>query len=279
MGIHLTPVHFYQPIPDTTSLKLNLWTQESELVGINMNETRQLELLLAFSKFKEEYDNFRKMSVPYQYCTDNKQFGTVDGEVLYSMIRHFKPNRILEVGSGYSTLLSASAILKNKEEDKGYSGRLIAVEPYPNEILTAGVPGLSKLIQTCVQNIPLSDFSMLDEGDILFIDSSHVLKIGGDVQYLYLEVLPRLKKGVIVHFHDIFLPTEYPMDWVLKLHLFWTEQYLLQAFLMFNDSFQVLWASSYMHLRHPSLLEVNFSSYRRCEIRWPPGSFWIQKIK
>jgi hypothetical protein len=118
---------------------------------------------------------------------------------------------------------------------------------------------------------------MLEENDILFIDSSHVLKIGSDVQYEYLEILPRLNKGVIVHIHDIFLPAEYRKEWVLKDHIFWTEQYLLQAFLAFNDNFEILWAGSYMHLKHPDKLEVAFNSYRRNE-RWP-GSFWIKKIR
>jgi len=133
------------------------------------------------------------------------------------------------------------------------------------------------LIPKKVQDIPLSEFKKLSENDILFIDSSHVLKIGSDVQYLYLEVLPRLNKGVIVHAHDIFLPAEYPKEWVLKNYIFWNEQYLLQAFLAFNNSFEVLWAGSYMHLRHPDKLEEAFSSYKRDKI-WP-SSFWIRKIK
>lgn len=104
-----------------------------------------------------------------------------------------------------------------------------------------------------------------------------MLKIGSDVQYLYLEVLPRLNKGVIVHIHDIFLPAEYKKGWILKDRHFFNEQYLLQAFLAFNDSFEVLWAGSYMHLRHPDKLETSFNSYKKNE-SWP-GSFWIRKIK
>ena len=118
---------------------------------------------------------------------------------------------------------------------------------------------------------------MQENHDILFIDSSHVLRIGGDVQYEYLEILPRLARGVIVHSHDIFLPAEYPRHWVLEEHKFWTEQYLLQAFLAFNDSFEVLWAGSYMHLKHPEKLEEAFSSYKR--ERTLPGSFWMRKVK
>ena len=280
LGFHITINHFYEPIPDTRTLKDDLWEKQSELVGIGMNEKSQIDLLSLFSsKFKEEYENFprNETSILYQYYVDNRGFESVDGEILYCMIRHFKPKRFIEIGSGNSTYLSAQAILKNKEEDNAYECELVAIEPYPNDILKAGFPGLSKLVSKKVQDIPLSEFRKLRENDILFIDSSHVLKIGSDVQFEYLEILPRLHTGVVVHLHDIFLPAEYPKEWVLEKYIFWTEQYLLQAFLTFNDSFKVLWAGSYMHLKHPDKLEASFSSYKR-EERWP-GSFWIRKIK
>jgi hypothetical protein len=280
LGFHITRNHFYEPIPDTRMLKDDLWQKTSELVGIDINEESQINLLSMFSsEFKEEYESFprNKTSLPYQYYVNNGTIESVDGEILYCMIRHFKPKKIFEIGSGNSTYLSAHAILKNKEEDNDYKCELVAIEPYPNDILKVGFPGLSKLIPKKVQDIPVSEFKKLLENDILFIDSSHVLKIGSDVQYEYLEILPRLNKGVIVHVHDIFLPSEYPKEWALKNYIFWTEQYLLQAFLAFNDSFEVLWAGSYMHLRHPDKLEKVFSSYKRDE-RWP-GSFWIRKIK
>lgn len=280
LGFYIIPNHFYYPIPDTRTLKDDLWEKHSELIGIDMNEEGQINLLSLFSsKFKEEYESFprNKTSIPYQYYIDNGSFESVDGEIYYCMIRYFKPKKIFEIGAGYSTYLSAQAILKNKEGDNGYECELIAIEPYPNDVLKAGFPGFSKLISKKVQDIPLSEFKKLRENDILFIDSSHVLKIGSDVQYEYLEILPRLNKGVIVHFHDIFLPAEYPKKWVLEEYRFWNEQYLLQAFLTFNDSFQVLWAGSYMHLRYPDKLEDAFSSYKRDE-RWP-GSFWVRKIK
>jgi len=281
LGFHITPNHFYEPIPDTRTLKDDLWSKHSELVGIGLNEKKQLELLSLFvSKFKNEYDRFpkNKTSSPYEYYVNNGAFESVDGEILYCMIRHFKPRKIFEIGSGHSTYLSAQAVLKNRKEDDGYNCELVAIEPYPTEILKIGFPGLRKLIPKKIQDIPLSEFEKLTENDIFFVDSSHVLKIGSDVQYEYLEILPRLNKGVIVQAHDIFLPTEYPREWVLKDYIFWTEQYLLQAFLAFNDSFEVLWAGSYMHLQHPDKLETAFSSYKR-EQRFPPGSFWMRKIK
>ena len=276
LGVHITPNHFYQPIPDTRTLKDELWLRQSELVGVNMNEQKQIRLLNQFLRFKEEYDASpkNKASKPYKYYINNPNFGAVDAEILYCIIRHFKPKKIIEIGSGYSTYLSAQAIFKNEEEN-GNKTELIAIEPYPNEVLKSGFPGLSKLIPTKIEEIDLSEFNELKENDILFIDSSHVLKIGNDVQYEYLEILPRLNKGVIIHIHDIFLPSEYPKKWVLEMHRFWNEQYLLQAFLAFNSAFEVLWAGSYMHLRHPEKLEKAFSSYNRKMVG--PGSLWIRK--
>lgn len=281
IGLHVILNHFYEPIPDTRTLKDDLWSNNSNLVAININDEYQNQILSEFSSmFKEEYEVFplnkNEIEVPSQYYVNNGGFESVDGEILYSMIRSFKPKRIFEIGSGNSTYLSAQAILKNKEE-KGHDCELIAIEPYPNDVLDAGFPALSKLIPSKIQDIPLSEFNKLEEDDILFIDSSHVLKIGSDVQYEYLEILPRLNKGVIVHVHDIFLPAEYQKEWVLKDYRFWTEQYLLQAFLAFNDSFEILWAGSYMHLKYPDKLETAFSSYKRNE-RWP-GSFWMKKIR
>jgi hypothetical protein len=278
-GFHITPVNFDQPIPQLATLPNDLWNKESKLVEININENNQIDLLSQFSRFRVEYDNFprSKTKIPYEYYGNNKEFESCDGEILYSIIRHFKPKRILEIGSGYSTMLSAQAILKNREENASYECELTAIEPLPSETLTKGFPGLSKLIHGIVQDVPLTEFRKLSENDILFIDSSHVLKTGNDVQYEFLEILPRLGRGVFVHIHDVFLPREYPKEWILEEHRFWTEQYLLQAFLSFNDAFEVLWAGSYMHLKHPDELEAAFSWYNRNK-KWP-ASFWIRKTR
>jgi predicted O-methyltransferase YrrM len=278
-GFHITPVSYEEPIPDTATLKDDLWQRQSELVGIDLNEQGQIDLLSLFSsRFREEYESFprNKTLVPYQYYVNNGTFESVDGEIYYCMVRYFKPKRIFEIGSGNSTYLSAQALLKNKDEDN-HKCELIAIEPYPNNVLKAGFPGLTKLMSEKVQNIPISEFSKIGENDILFVDSSHALKIGSDVQCEILEILPRLNEGAIVHIHDIFFPAEYPKNWVLEDFRFLNEQYLLQAFLAFNKSFEVLWAGSYMHLHHPNKLGAAFSSYSR-EKPWP-GSFWIRKIK
>lgn len=261
VGIHAIPNHFYGPIPDTAKLPEETWREKSTLAGIDMNDPGQIELAHAMGEWSKEFP-----SVPQA-----GQFGGVDGEVLHAMIRHFRPRRILEVGSGASTQISAAAICKNE------IGKLIAIEPYPNNALKKGFPGLDSLIVSPVQDVGMAEFERLGENDILFIDSSHVVKIGSDVQFLFLEVLPRLNPGVIVHVHDIFLPQSYPRKWVVNELRFWNEQYLLQALLMFNNSFEVLWAAHYMNLRHPELLASIFSRYVAGSLF--QGSFWMRKIR
>jgi len=279
LGVNITQNSFESPIPDLRELKDDLWLTRSELVGIDIKEADQISLLSHFeSDFKSEYELFprNKSAKPREYYINNGQFQSVDGEIAYCIIRHFKPRTMIEVGSGYSTYLMAHAILKNKEENDQYNCDLTAIEPYPNPTLKAGFPGLSKLIDQKLQSVSLSKFGKLSDSDILFIDSSHVLKIGSDVRYGYLDILPRLQKGVIIHLHDIFLPAEYPKEWLLNRR-FLNEQYFLHAFLLFNDSFEVLWAGSFMHLSNPDALERAFGSYSRDKC-WP-GSFWIRKIK
>lgn len=279
MGFHITRNHFESPIPDTRDLNDRIWSNSTKLPGININQQAMTDLINLFSiKYKNEYDNFpkNKTLIPYQYYIDNGAFESIDAEMYYCMVRHFKPKRIIEIGSGYSTFIAAQAIVKNKEEF-GQNTKLIAIEPYPNETLRSGFPGLAELIISKLQDIDISKFNTLDENDILFIDSSHVLRIGSDVQYEYLELLPRLNKGVIIHIHDIFLPAEYKRSWVHNDHRFLNEQYFLQAFLAFNNTFEILWGGSLMHLSHPEVLEKAFSSYNR-DLVWP-GSFWLKKIR
>jgi predicted O-methyltransferase YrrM len=276
-GVHITPNHYYWPIPDIKSLDESLWSARSEMVGIDLRESAQVQLLDDFvARSKAEFDQVpvRAMGTAHQYYSENPMFLGADAAILYHLIRTRRPKKIIEIGSGFSTYVSAQALLKNQAED-GDSGELIAIEPYPNATLRAGFPGLTRLMQTPLQKVPLSTFETLAENDILFIDSSHVLKIGSDVQYEYLEVLPRLKRGVLVHIHDIFLPYEYPKEWVYKLARYWTEQYLLQAFLAFNDHFEVVWAAHFMRKTYPEKLR---DALRPHSIEGA-ASFWIRKTK
>jgi len=276
-GLHITPVHYYQPIPDTRTLPSDLWERTSSLEGVDLDVQSQLALLEEFRRnFEPEYSRFPMDPIaPQTFHLKNWSFAAVDAEILYCMIRHFKPSIVFEVGSGNSTLMAAQAVVQNSIE--GHACELISCDPHPSrELLLHGLPGLSRIVESRIENVPLTEFSRLKANDILFIDSSHNLRIGGDVQYEYLEILPRLRKGVFVHAHDIFLPEEYPFDYVMNRRLFWTEQYLLQAFLSFNDSFRVVWSARYLHIHHPHALRAAFESYDSVT-SWPV-SFWMQKI-
>jgi Methyltransferase domain len=276
LGLHVRPVHFYEPVPDTRLLGPEIWEKPSDMIGVDLEPDRQLDLLHDLTRrFREEYDAIplKATDRPHGYHIDNNSFESVDGEMLYCMIRHLRPRRMIEIGSGFSTLLAAQALLRN-EEDGAPPCDYTACDPYAGPRIRQGVPGLTRLIAEPVQSLPVSTFEPLAENDILFIDSSHVLRIGSDVQFEYLEVLPRLQPGVHVHIHDIFLPAEYPESWVRRKHIFWTEQYLLQAFLCYNRAFEVIWAGSFMHLNHPDELAASFRSYGPGR---HPGSFWIRR--
>jgi Methyltransferase domain len=275
-GFHLTPVHFYSAIPDVSALPEATFREPRGLAGLDMNEAKQLQLLRdQFPRYKAEYDAFPRDPTPrpYDYYLNQFMFRSGDAEILHCMVRHFAPRRMIEIGSGFSTLISAAAIRQN--QTLGRPCELTAIEPYPNPTLRQGVPGLTRLISTPVQQVPLEVFQELAENDILFIDSSHVVKIGSDVVYEFLEILPRLAKGVLVHVHDIFLPHEYPETWVRQEARFWTEQYLLHAFMLFNSKFEVLLAANYLATRHGQLFRQTFANF---DGGWP-GSFWIRSIR
>jgi hypothetical protein len=278
-GFHVTPVHFYEPIPDVGALPESTWSKASELCGIDMNESVQLRLLREeFPKFRHEYEQLPTAPTgePGRFHLNNGLFDGTDALVAYCMLRHFQPRLVVEVGSGFSSLLTGEAVRRGNKTE------LICIEPFPREFLRQGFTGLRSLIDKKVQDVDLAVFGQLECGDVLFIDSSHTVKIGGDVNYLFLEVVPRLKPGVIVHVHDILLPLDYRRDWVKEQFRFWNEQYLLQAFLCFNSAFDVLLSTSYLGYYHLNELKATFPtspwwSDPRAEI--PPGgtSFWMQR--
>ncbi|MEJ7607854.1 MAG: class I SAM-dependent methyltransferase [Bryobacteraceae bacterium] len=269
-GFHVTPVHFYQPIPEIQTLDEQIFKRASELVGVDMNDSVQLALIRnVFPKFQKEYDQ-----IPLKSCgrTDhfhlgNELFAGMDALVAYCIVRHYQPQLIIEVGSGYSSVIFTQAIARNG------TGSLICIDPYPPDLLVAGLPHLDSLVRKKVEEVELNLFSQLTAGDILFIDSSHTVKIGGDVNYLFLEVIPRLNPGVIVHVHDISFPFDYRSEWVKNELRFWTEQYLLQAFLAFNSDFEVLLCNSYLASRYLENLKAIFPR----SPWWGGGSFWMQR--
>jgi hypothetical protein len=269
-GFHLTPVHYYQPIPDTRTLDPALWTRESTLCGLEMNEAGQLELLqTVFPRYRTEYEQLPAgpAGEAHSYYFNNSSFGGTDALVLYCLVRHLRPQLIVEVGAGFSTRLLAQAAAPNGPT------RLVSIEPNPDAVVAGGFPGLTKLLDQPVEQVDPAVFGELQAGDVLFIDSSHVVRADGDVTHLFLEVLPRLNPGVVVHVHDIFLPGQYPRKWMLEWHLFWTEQYLLHAFLLFNHEFEVLFANAFMGARHGEVMRAVFPT----SPWWGGGSFWMRR--
>ncbi|MEQ8675170.1 MAG: class I SAM-dependent methyltransferase [Aggregatilineales bacterium] len=273
LGIHILPVHYYSQVPDTRVLKANYPTK-SPLDGIDMNYTGQKTLLEeVFPTFQPEYDNFTMLDSPSAkqileadtFVLPNPTFTGIDPYVYYCMIRHFKPEHILEVGSGNSTRLARMAVTKNEQ------GKITCIEPYPSKLLKR-VRGI-EIIDQRVEEVDFDIFKQLKANDILFIDSSHTVRMGGDVTHLFLDVLPKLQSGVIVHVHDIFLPDPYPESWYLKDHRFFMEQYLLQAYLIGNTHVEVLFANHFMADSDEDALKTVFPKalfYRTS------GSFWLR---
>ena len=273
--------HFYSPIVDPYSLmerEEEIWATRMEVPGIDFNEKFHHFVLstlfpeyLPFFDYPAETPEVGHESENSFYL-NNSQFGWLDAPALFVLLNYWKPKRMIEVGSGFSSLLTADVNQRFLQGGLEFS----CIEPYPRSFLDSGVPGISEVLVEKVEKVPLSYFSTLGENDILFIDSSHVSKTGSDVNYLLFEVLPALNNGVIIHFHDIFLPQEYPKHWILEENRSWNEQYLVQALLMNSDLYQVLFGCNYAHTVMKPLLEqalgvANGKSYGG-------ASLWIQKV-
>ena len=245
MSVGVLPIsdHYYQPmINPKKHLKKSL-RDDRELPGINFNIDEQLSLLSNFN-YNEELKKFplkKEQDIEFNY--DNDSYESGDAEYLYNMIRHFKPSRIIEIGSGYSTLMARNAIKKNQTENPEYTCNHNCIEPYE-------MPWLQKLeielVRELVENVDISFFQKLQENDILFIDSSHIIRPQGDVLFEFLEILPNIQSGVLIHVHDIFTPKDYLDNWVFKDHRLWNEQYLLEAFLTSNSDFRIIGALNFL---------------------------------
>ncbi len=212
----------------------------------------------------------------------------------YCFVRHLKPRQVVEVGGGFSTRVIWKALEANRIHD-GVSGKLTTIEPHPDRLLDSDVKIPIHLVQKAVQDVGPTLFEDLPESDILFLDSSHVVATGSDTVCEYLDILPRLKPGVVIHAHDIFLPADYPREAVLNRLCFWSEQYLLQDFLSCNPYFEVLWASSAMQIFHRSALQRAFPHWRKSYRNMPketrshiptldgesvwPSSLWMRHVK
>lgn len=272
----LFPVgHFYSPIADPADIRAReewIWMRVDEMPGIDLSIPDQLVLLRQLKPYTASIDypvEHPGDSTTYFYGND--QYPVLDAEFLLAALCHFRPKSMIEVGSGFSSLITADVNRRLLGSKLDFS----CIEPFPRQFLIDGVEGITRLVRQKVQDIELSFFNRLDSGDILFIDSSHVSKVGSDVNYLFFEILPRLKKGVMVHVHDIFLPDEYPKIWVIDQGRNWNEQYLLRAFLQFNADWKVMWASHFMGTRHTAAVQDTFPRY---PMLGGGGSFWIKRV-
>ena len=198
----------------------------------------------------------------------NGWFQAVDAEVLYSVLRHFQPRLVIEVGSGFSTKLMRRAIT-----DGNLPTRIRSIDPDPRVDISRCADEHLKCPVEHSDPVALAD--CLQPGDILFIDSSHMVQAGGDVPYLFLKIIPRLRPGVLIHIHDIYLPFEYPLEWVSVPCWNWSEQYLVQAFLYRNAEFETLWAGHYMWRMHREDVVRIIPCNGEAGL---PSSLWLKKV-
>jgi predicted O-methyltransferase YrrM len=266
-GAHVVPVHFYFPIPDTRTLDDAFWDSISELPGISIDDQRQVALLRRLGAHADEFEKrlSKKRSDEALAVYRGEMFGGTDARVLYCMVRELQPAHIVEVGSGESTWIASAAADAQTE--------IVTIDPFPSDEFRSRPPPRTSLVEKPVQEVDLSTFERLGADDILFIDSSHVVAVGSDVVHLFLEVMPRLRPGVVVHVHDIYFPRPYRRDWVMDKLRFWSEQHLLQAFLAFNSDFEVLLCNSMLAERNPDVMREVFPQ----SPWWGGGSLWMRR--
>jgi hypothetical protein len=271
--------HFYSPVPDTVALAVDpehsrVWpASPPAIAGIDFRDAAQRALLVeAFAALEPMPFPPGPTGDPTEYHTGNEMFSHLDAWVLQSMLRHLRPRRLIEVGCGWSSLVTARV---NREVLDGAMD-VTCIEPYVPDFLEGGVNGITRVLPERVQDVPLERFLELGDGDVLFIDSSHVVKTGSDARYLYHDVLPRLNGGVHVHIHDIFFPRDYPRDWVLSGRG-WNEQYVLQSFLAFNAAFEVTLGSAWVSEFHTeALLDASRHAFVPAQVGG--GSFWMRRL-
>ena len=268
--------HFYSPIVAADELRTQqarVWPANPKILGIDFNDAHHEQVLREY--FPAFYPDFAYPrhgdGSPLTFYQENDHFSWLDCRALFVLLRAWRPRRFVEVGSGFSTLLVADV----NRRFLGGSMNIACIEPYPWPVLHEAALGLDRLFPSKVQDVCFEPFDALEAGDVLFIDSSHVAKTGSDVNHLCFEVLPRLRAGVRIHFHDIFLPEDYPKRWALDENRSWNEQYVVRALLMYSTRFRVLFGSAYAFAAHADLL--------RDALRNPDGAYygggslWIEK--
>lgn len=263
------PGAFYSPVVDTDTVLRSpdadrIWPRTVEdPAGIDLRADAQLSLLagLGAHPLPTEPDGAGPA-----YDPTNEQFPPHDAAALHALVRHLQPRRMVEVGCGWSTTVTARAI-----RDAALPTTLTCIEPYPRDFVH-DIVEIAELRVEKVEHTPFEIFGQLGAGDVLFIDSSHVAKTGSDVVHQLLEVVPRLAAGVVVHVHDIFLPEDYPRGWVAA-GFNWNEQYVLQALLVGNDRLRPLLANHWLAVRHPDAVEQAFGP-----IVANGSSFWFEVV-
>ena len=274
------PGHFYSPIADPDALaaeRHRLWPQKPIIAGVDWNDDGHRQILgEVFPRYIKLYDYAELLpdgSDLVDFYTRNGQFSWLDSRALFVLLHAWRPRRVIEVGSGYSSLLIAD--VNRRWFDSGI--HVTCIEPYPRRFLRNRIEGLSRLIEDKVQNVPIEEFAALEAGDILFVDSSHVAKTGSDVNRIVFDALPALAPGVHIHIHDIFLPHDYPQSWALDQNRSWNEQYLVQALLMYTTAFRVEFGCAYAFHTFPELV-VKALAHPKGH-GYGGGSLWLTKIE
>lgn len=273
VGVHWRSTHYYHPTYRNSDLPKDV-TKPRALPGLDLHEASQLELLRSFNMQSElaELGNDPDPDLGFRY--DNGQFNAGDADALYAMIRSKKPKRIFEIGSGNSSRVVRQAIKANERHDNLYACRHICIEPYE-------MPWLEKIgaeiVRQRVEDVPLGLFEELQAGDILFIDSSHVIRPYGDVLVEFQSIIPRLAKGVIVHVHDIFTPHDYPEKWLRDERRLWNEQYLLEVMLTHSNRYKTTLALNWLANTHRSEMARAFP-IMEAKPNAQPGSFWFEVV-
>lgn len=273
LGYHVRPIHYYEPLPDFRAITREQAARRRASNAIDFDLDGQCRLVRRLGDaFGGE---LRSLAASRAFDFGNEYFAGLDAALYYALVRDLHPAHVIEIGSGMSTRIAAHALDRNREA--GHAGELICVEPYPQPRLTRDMPAVT-LIERPVEQLPLETFDVLQPNDILFIDSSHAARFGGDVCREFLEILPRLKPGVWIHVHDIFFPHDYPAEWLIDKRLAFNEQYLLEAFLAFNQTFAVRAANHWLALEHRDAAaalappDVWAGGALGC------GSFWMQRV-
>lgn len=275
VGVFPITNHYYEPLFDDRLLKRPL-DRDRDLPGIKWNDQVQLDLLNKFH-FQTELTAipFEKTTNALFFYFDNPSLRPGDAEYLYCMVRNFLPSKIIEIGSGYSTLLIQKSVSDLRIQNPEYKVEHICIEPYE-------MPWLEKtgvrVIRQLVEDLKPELFKSLGENDILFIDSSHMTRPQGDVLFEFLQLLPILQKGVIIHVHDIYSPKDYPKELLVDDVMFWNEQYILESFLSCNDSFEIIGALHYLKSHYPKEIFAKLPVLGKMQDE-VPGSFWLRKVK